>query len=396
LNLDQRALHEGPFEGGAFHPDLPGGRASGFVSVTYEGVQFRSEKGSFKLPLDGLKLELGGANDRLVFLSHPSQPKATIHTADHGVLEHPVVVQTPALAAQRGQARTKKRVSALVLLSVACAFLGAIVLLALSKDRLVSIVASGVPVEWEVKAGEKLFEQVVAGKRLIKDPALLAQLKLITDPLVAGVDDQRYPLKFHIVEDPTLNAFAVPGGNAVVHTGLLLAADTPEEVAGVLAHEIAHVTRRHSIRNIISSSGLYLVVSFLFGDMTGLLGVLAENSAFLIDRKFTRDFERDADETGWGYLVRGDIEPRGMITFFKKMQEEEKKLLEKSPIGGIGSALAVLSTHPATDERIATLEAKWKKTAKQSGYRTLPIDYAAFKQSLRAQLHSPSPEKTNP
>ncbi len=388
LKADPRALHEGPFEGGAFHPDLPGGRASGLVRLTFEGVRFESDRGGFSLPLGGLKLELGGANDRLVFLSHPSLPQATIHTADHGVLQHPVVVTTPDLAVQRGRARTQQRRTAAVLLGVAGALLLAVVLVVLARSRLVSVAARAVPVDWEIKAGEKIFDQLVAGKRVIADPTLAAQLKTLTDPLVNGIDDRRYPLKFHIVEDASLNAFAVPGGNAVIHTGLLLAADTPEEVAGVLAHEIAHVTRRHSIRNILSSAGLYLVISAVFGDATGLIGVLADNSAHLLDRKFTRDFEREADETGWAYLVRSDIEPRGMITFFQKMQAEEEKLVEKSPVAGAAGALAVLSTHPATAERIATLEAKWRQTSKQSGYRTLPLDYAAFKHDLRAQLHS--------
>ena len=146
-----------------------------------------------------------------------------------------------------------------------------------------------------------------------------------TGLLVAGIGDDRYPLKFHIVEDASLNAFAMPGGNVVLHTGLLLAADSPEEVAGVLAHEIAHVTRRHGIRNIVSSAGLYLVMQMLVGDVSGAVAILTDNSALLLDRKFSRDFEREADEAGWDYLIRSDIEPSGMIRFFERVRQEDQK-----------------------------------------------------------------------
>ncbi len=377
-------MNDGNFAAGAFHPSLPSTGVSGALRITHEAVEFRSEHGAFMLPLEGLQLRFGGDNERIVFLSHAAQPKATIHTEDHRLLDHPAFTGNPAFAAQRRRARTKKRAVAAVLVSCAAAFLIALVVLFLSKDRLVSAVASSVPVDWEIKAGDALFTQVIAGKRVVNDPALLTQLKLLTDPLVNGIDDKRYPLRFHIVDDATLNAFAMPGGNAVIHTGLLLAADSAEEVAGVLAHEIAHITRRHSIRRIISSSGLYLVVSYVFGDISGILGVLADNSAFLLERKFTRDFERDADDAAWGYLVHSRIDPRGMISFFKKMQAEEQKLSKSSPTSGVDGALSVLSTHPATAERIAALETKWRGITSPPDYSPLPLDYAAFKQSLRA------------
>ena len=377
--------------GGAFHPDLPNGRASGELLISADAVHFESEKGDFDLPANGMKIELGGASDRLIFFSHPSHPKVVIHTSDHSVLDHPVLVNNPIFAAQRAKVRAKKRVAMFVLVGVV---VGLVVLLAgmfFSRGRMVKMAANAVPVDWEVKAGDKLFEQLMVSKKLVTDKALEAQLKLITDPLVAGIKDNRYPLKFHIIEDATLNAFAMPGGHVVLHSGLLMAADSPEEIAGVLGHEIAHVTQRHSIRSIISSAGLFLLVQTMLGDVTGIVAVLANNSAFLMDRKFSRDFERDADNNGWRYLLAADIKPDGMITFFKKMQDEEKRLQEKvkeaTSIDMSSASLEVLSTHPATEERMKNLQAKWDKLDKKSGYRTFDLNYAQFKDSLRAKLH---------
>jgi predicted Zn-dependent protease len=397
MNLSESAQSERRVEGGAFHPDLPNGRASGEVRISFTAVHFKSEKGDFDLPSEGMNIELGGANDRLIFFSHPAHPKVTIHTPDLSVLDHPMLVNNPAFAVQRQKVRAKRRTTWLVLFGVIGVVMATLLGLFLARDVMVRTAAKAVPVDWEIAAGDKLFEQLVASKRIVKDPEIEAQLKRITDPLVAGIKDNRYPLKFHIVEDPTLNAFAMPGGNVVLHSGLLMAADSPEEIAGVLGHEIAHVTQRHSIRTIISSAGLYLIIQTMVGDVSGIVAVLANNSAFLLDRKFSRDFEREADNHGWDYLRAANIQPEGMITFFKKMEAEEKRLREKmkeaTTIDVDPGALELLSTHPATDERMKNLQAKWDKLEKKSGYHNFDLNYAAFKDSLRQKLHSAEPEK---
>lgn len=383
------------FDGGAFHPALAQGQATGALRVTPGGIVFESARGTLELPWEGLRLALGGANDRLLFFTHPNWPDASIHTADHSILKHPLLVEREELRAQTGRVRTKKRAARVVLLTVVLGLVGAIAALVLAKNRLVRAAANSVPVDWEVKLGDKLFERVTVSKRFVDAPELTNQFAELTTPLVRGIADARFPLRFHIVEDPTLNAFAMPGGHVVIHSGLLLAADAPEEVAGVLAHEIAHATQRHSFRSVISSAGLYALLQFFIGDATSLLAAIADNSAFLLDRKFSRDFEREADDVGWDYLVRADLEPRGMIELFKKLQAEEEKLLKQLPIGGAEKALSLISTHPGTDERIKTLETRWRQLEKKSGYRKIPLNYATFKASLRARLHS-APDSERP
>jgi predicted Zn-dependent protease len=376
------------YEGGAFHPTLENGRASGFLQLTAAGVRFESDRGTITLPLDGLKVELGGASDRVLFFKHASEPKGTIHTSDHRILEDPVLRSHPELISQVGVVRKKKRMAWVVLLSVVGVLLGLVVALVLSKDRIVAAVAGAVPTDWEVKLGDKIFEQLMTSRRKVDDPELNRQLAIITEPLLRGIKDSRYPFKFHIVEDPTLNAFAVPGGNVVIHSGLLLASDRPEEVAGVLAHEIAHVTRRHGFRSVVSSLGLYQILGAFIGDASGLLAVLANNGAFLLDRKFSRDFEREADLQGWEYLMRANVEPRGMIEFFRKMQLEEKKMTDPLPVEGAESALEIVSTHPATAERLQSLQAKWEAVETKTGFYKFQLNYPEFKDRLRSRLHS--------
>lgn len=388
MNFSESARGIPRAQGGAFHPNLPNGRASGEVEIGISVIQFKSEKGDFDLPTDGIKIELGGANDEMIFFSHPAHPNITIHTADGSILTHPLLANNAEFAQQRSRIRSRKRMAATVLFGFLSALVLAVISLFLMRDQLVRIAAQAVPADWEIKAGDKLFEQMMSDARLINDPELETQLKQITDPLLAGIKNNRYPFKFHIIEDDTLNAFAMPGGNVVLHTGLLLAADSAEEVAGVLGHEIAHVTQRHSIRTIISSAGLYLILQTVVGDASGVMAVLADNSAFLLNRKFSRDFEREADNHGWDYLIAANIKPDGMITFFQKMEAEEKRQREAGAIDVNPQALEVLSTHPATGERLKHLQSKWDQIEQKQQFRTFDLNYAAFKESLRARLRS--------
>jgi predicted Zn-dependent protease len=380
------------FTAGAFHPDLPGGQASGTLRVAEDGVHFESPKGNFSLPLAGLKLALGGANDQVIFFTHPGQPQATLHTADHAVLKHPRLAADHQLGAAVGRVRTQKRTALIVVASLLALLLASLVGLVLAKDRIVAAATSALPVAWEVSLGDQLFEQTRQREKMLVDPALDAQLKALTAPLLAGIKDARYPLQFHIVQDAELNAYAIPGGHVVIHSGLLLAADSAEQVAGVLAHEIAHVTLRHGFRSVLSSAGLYLVIQTFLGDLSGLMGMIVNNSAFLLDRKFSRDFEREADEAGWQYLLQARLNPRGMIEFFAKLAAEEQQLAGKDPLAGAAGSLAFLNTHPPTRERMTRLEARWQEVSARKDFQAIPVDYPAFKAALRVRL-GPDAEK---
>lgn len=364
---------------GAFDPSLEGGRASGSLTLSEAGVSFESPKGNLSLPATNMVVEIGGASGEVVFFKHADHPQRVIHTQDRSILAHPLLVNRSDLASQAQSERRTKRTLAAIALSIVAVLCGLIILLVASKDRIVASLADAIPIEWEVKFGDQVFQQLISGRREIQDPALQQQLALITAPLLEGIKDAPYTFRFHIIEDPVLNAFAVPGGHVVIHTGLLLAADSHEEVAGVLAHEIAHVTQRHGFRNVIASLGLYQLVQFFIGDASGVISVIAGNSRFLLERKFSRDFEREADSKGWEYLTQAKIRQDGMIDFFRKMEAEEKKVTG----GGSSPAMSLISTHPGTEERIATLEGRWREIETRAGFHVFPFDYDDFKRQLR-------------
>lgn len=381
------------FEAGAFHPDHGTRRISGTLRIDGGMVGFQGDAGFFAFPLDTVQVTIGGASDRLVFFAHENFPKASIFTADQRILDHPAFAQNPTLTRARERIRTRKLVSRCVTLGILGLIIAAVAGLWFAKNPMVKAVASKVPAEWEQKLGDTAFAQVSLGSKLITDDAVKKQLELLAAPLLAVVPQDRYQFKLHIIEDPSLNAFALPGGNVAFHTGLLLAADTPEEVLGVLAHELSHVTEQHGMRGIVEGLGLYALVTTFFGDASGLAAILANNAPFLLTQKFSRDHEREADEQGFRFLEAAKLNPRGLITFFEKMRREEEKLKEKLPGGEALDALSFLSTHPATAERMARLEQLLANSPRKDGFATVDLDFKAFQAALRAKLSQQDKQK---
>ena len=201
----------------------------------------------------------------------------------------------------------------------------------------------------------------------------------ITSRILTGVERKSLEFEFHIAQDPSVNAFALPGGIVVVNSGLILESETPEEAAGVIAHEIAHVTRRHAIKQIINSAGLYLIIQSLLGDARGLLERLSGYSSVLMRLKYSRKHELEADRTGWEYMVRADIDPRGMVRFFRKL---EKKASGSSL--GLGRYTEFLSTHPRLQNRIRILDKKSKKLD-VNNFTDFKLDFKALKNKIKKQ-----------
>jgi predicted Zn-dependent protease len=329
------------------------------------------------LPLAGLEVERGGAANRLVFFTHASRPDWKVFTSDGAILRHPELARDPRVAALSGGIRRRRMLAGAALGLVLAVPVLLLLGLFLARGWMVGKLAEQVPVAWEEGIGDAAFKQLGAA-RVVEDPEVLADFEKISGRLVAGIGSERYRFTFYIVEDSSLNAFALPGGTMAIHTGLLLAADSAEEVAGVMAHELAHVTAQHGVRNLIEMAGLYAVVTALFGDATGVMAVVANNAPVLLQMKFSRDHEREADAMGFGFLMASDIDPSGMITFFRKLQEEQ----------GEASPPAILSTHPATTERIANLERLLATGAAGGKFSPIDLNYGEFKERLRERLNN--------
>lgn len=206
-------------------------------------------------------------------------------------------------------------------------------------------------------------------------PEAYNYLNEIVDRILISEDigyKDEFAWEVRIIDQDVLNAFAVPGGYIYVYTGLIKYLDNEDDLAGVLAHEIAHVDQRHSTQQLQKQYGIQILLSIALGNEPGQLeemaGLLAGNLAGL---KFSRDDEREADEFSVHYLEETDYQCNAAFSFFEKMLDNEQA----------GGTPSFLSTHPDPEERIADINA----TADEIGCDKTPLapeSYQDFKNSL--------------
>ncbi len=361
-------------------PTLPDGKSSGELTVMTGCITVCSGENSWTIPLDQIRISVGGASDRLVFFDPPESQRVKFYVPDRSILGEQELKNRPDVIRQR------KRIESNFLFTASwlAAGLLAITLLLYAiwagKDTIVGIVVHRIPPSWEVMLGEAVFAQTKLQYKFIDDPSVKRQLEALLSSLDKGIPDKPYPFQIHCVEDSTLNAFAIPGGHIVVHSGLILAAETPEEVAGVLGHEVAHITERHSLRNIVGSLGIILLVQTFLGDASGLIAIATEGGTALLTQSFSREFEREADEVGWQFLVDARISPQGLIRFLKRLEEQSKE----SGFDDLERLTAFMSTHPYTGDRIAMLEKKYDSLPSKEIFQKISLDFDSLKNSIRS------------
>ena len=223
--------------------------------------------------------------------------------------------------------------------------------------------ASLVSFETEVSLGQKLAAQVERQQRVLRNRDVQAYVRLVASQLVTHAARDRPEVRYRVtvLDNPGLNAFALPAGYLYVYTGLLLAADNEAELAGILAHEIGHVVGRHSANQLATQLGLNILASLALGenseDLSELAAELGTAGALA---HFSRDDEREADAFGVKYTMAAGYDPRGLLTFFEKL----KKLEGGRRQDGLES---MFSSHPATQERIDRIDRMIQKAGSPRG-----------------------------
>jgi predicted Zn-dependent protease len=206
--------------------------------------------------------------------------------------------------------------------------------------------------------------------------------------LVNALDNSPYQYQFHIVNDGSLNAFALPGGEVMIHSALILRAESAEELLGVLAHEIIHVEQQHGLRGVIGATGIYMIASAVFGDVSGIMATLTSAAPLLLNQSYSRRFETESDVKGFALLQKAHIDPTGLASFFEKMIEEEQKQLEKIEDEDnrelVKGALQFLSTHPASEARIKKLSELGARADTESmNYQNLSAEFSALQTAVK-------------
>jgi predicted Zn-dependent protease len=226
--------------------------------------------------------------------------------------------------------------------------------------------------------------QLRAAGGVIEDPQLKEYIQSLGSRLVGHANDGTQSFEFFVIDDSAINAFALPGGYIGVNAGLILTSDSESELAGVLAHEIAHVTQRHIARSIYDSqrtsilSMATMLAAILLGAATdasgdAVQGIITAGQAATIQRQinFTRSNEHEADRVGIETLAAAGFDTGGMATFFEKLARR---------YGMARQAPAILQTHPVTTDRIAEARERARQLPKAS-----PTDSMGYG-AIRARL----------
>lgn len=204
--------------------------------------------------------------------------------------------------------------------------------------------------EKEIRMGKEYAQMIEQQAKFVQDPVVNEYVNRIGQNLVRN-SDAKVPFTIKIIDSDELNAFAIPGGFFYVNSGLILAADEEAELAGVMAHEIAHVAARHGMRQMTRANWLnFATIPLIFvGGGVGYAARAATSLAIpLTFSNFSRGFEEEADFLGTQYLYATGYDPQSAINFFEKIQAKEKK----KP----GAIAKAFSTHPQTPDRIANLQ----------------------------------------
>jgi predicted Zn-dependent protease len=200
--------------------------------------------------------------------------------------------------------------------------------------------------EKEIALGKQLAQEVERQAKLIDDPVISEYVNRVGQNLVRN-SDAKVPFTIKVIDSEEVNAFALPGGFFFVNSGLIMKADSEAELAGVMAHEIAHVAARHGTRQATRGTiaNLATIPLIFMGGWTGY-GVRQAASVLIPVGflKFSRGFESEADMLGLEYMYKTGYDPTAFVDFFEKIQTLEKR----KP----GTMSKVFSTHPMTDDRI--------------------------------------------
>jgi beta-barrel assembly-enhancing protease len=212
--------------------------------------------------------------------------------------------------------------------------------------------------EWQL--GQQLERDLATKLRFVRDSRAQGYLDDLGRRIVRQTEFARLPWKFHLVADPAVNAFSIPGGHVYVNSGLVASARNAAEFAGVVAHETAHGVARHSTEQLTKAHGLNILATLALGNNPSLYEqLLAQIVGTGTMARFSRGAEHEADSLGVRYMQAAGYDPRGMAGMFATLLAQRKQ----RP----GSVERFFSTHPLTEDRIAQVEREIAQLPPASG-----------------------------
>ncbi len=359
-----------------FRPGVGQG-VSGQAEVSSTAMSISWDGGSALLPYHELSAQKGGYNNQMLVLSatYKGQPHSlyfdsnAIAQAMSGYRLPPGLATQLVRAAPGNSAFRGVLPWMLVGLAILAGLYFAVVALS---DRAIDFAVEQIPTDMETELGKAAAGQQLGDMQVCSAAPVNQAVAEIGERLVAGLGSTPYTYRFKVVDIPDVNAFALPGGYIFINWGLIEKAETADQVAGVLAHEIQHAVARHGLRNVLARASIGLLVGLVFGDLQGVGGLVAGGAGELAALSFSREQEDEADRLGLELLYAANFDPDGMPQFFAKLEEEQASKGLDLP--------SFMSTHPDTKARIGNLEAKIQAQGK-GDIKALSITWAAVTES---------------
>lgn len=254
---------------------------------------------------------------------------------------------------------------------------------------LVDVAVNLTPLSLDRTLGDAAFAsslKEITGNKVIevKDKEIVENVQKMLNRLSAAREDKRFSFSLYVIEHNMVNAFALPNGKIVLTTGLLKKARSPEEVAGVMSHEMIHIMKRHYLRQIFKKAGIIIMANVVFGDVGTAGDFVLTQATNLTALGFSRSMETESDTEGFLLLKRANLDPSGLHNFLEHLREEPTSTLGKL-------ASSFVSTHPVTSDRLKNLDKLLEKHGKGNPL-PLEIDWNSFQETLK----KPIPQKINP
>ena len=254
-----------------------------------------------------------------------------------------------------------------------------------------SLVGCGISQQQEVQMGQEYAQQINAQLPIVQDPEINRYINVLGDSIAHLTSRKDLEWHFFVVDAQEVNAFAVPGGYVYVNRGLIQRADQMDELAGVLGHEIGHVVRRHTVKQMEKAQGANIGVT-LACVLTSICNSQAAGAAINVAggalfARFSRQDEAEADAEGFKNVVRAGISPAGMVTMFQKLLDERK-----SHPGAVESWFL---THPLEEDRIVAVQSQINQLSPQQLARlgTDTRNFHSFKSRIQSLPPSPPPRQ---
>lgn len=248
--------------------------------------------------------------------------------------------------------------------------------------------ACAVSTQQEVEIGANYAKEIAKEMRLVQDPEINAYITALGNSIARVADDRNLDWRFHVVDSKDVNAFAVPGGFIYVNRGLIERATNMSQVAGVLGHEIGHVTRRHSVKQMQKAQGTNIGATVLCSVTSvcnsGLSQAALQIGASAAFAKFSRTDEAEADDEGLRYVIKAGIHPDGIPEMFEILQQERKTRPSELETWFL--------SHPMEESRIAETKAAIAKMPPEQ-LKGLQRDSRAFQDFKKRVMALPEPAK---